>query len=113
MGTLNRPLSAQVQFEQPVQEPSAIGGIANLAGTFLADQPKPREPSESSLKFERNQQLNVQLVKDLEVAKALRVQGNNRGADKAERKAMLNYSLGGGDLGDSNTQALISTYTGV
>jgi len=47
MGTLNKPLSADIGFEQPVATPSIAGGLAGIASSLIASQPKPKGPSAS------------------------------------------------------------------
>ena len=115
MSTLNPTLQQGVRYDQPVETPSAVGAVAGLLefGLKAAAAAAPQKEPASSASLKREQARKASLTEGLSKASALREQGQFDKADRLERQTKADYSLSGGDLGSSDTKALITTITGL
>jgi len=108
-GPLAPTLGGNIRTEEAIAEPSALSGIASLASLIPA---APKPSSDASVKFDRDRGLLGTYLTELDTAAQLREQGNSSGADNAERRAGLKFSLAGGDLADTGVQAAVTNLTG-
>lgn len=87
--TLAPKVSSGVAFEQPVAEPSALAGVANLAGMFASAAPKPTKgPSQADI-LGQNKSL---FYSELQKGRALVEQGKPDQGNRVIRGAYRNFT---------------------
>jgi len=88
MTSLAPKLQSGIGFEQPVQQPSLMGGVADLTGMFLSGGPKAKEPSTSDiLAADKSMFYN-----DLQKGRALIEQGKGQQGNSTIQRAYRNFS---------------------
>lgn len=87
--TLAPKVSSGIAFEQPVTEPSALAGVANLAGMFAQAVPKPTKgPSQADV-LGQNKSL---FYSELQKGRALVEQGKPDQGNRVIRGAYRNFT---------------------
>lgn len=113
MATFSPQLGGGIGYEQPIESPSLLGGIASLVGTGLSTVRTQGQSGGVSAKDAYDRELSQNFADGLMKAEALRAQGKSREADVMIRSVKTNYYKAGGDLGSADAKAAIESITGV
>jgi len=105
----NPILQSQVSVEQPVEQPSLLGAVADAASSVLRISQRGGGSSGDSTES----QLNSALVDGLMQAQRMREQGDPDGARAMERNVRINFARQGGNFASEATQDLVTSVTGM
>lgn len=101
-------LSAEVQYERPVEMPSMASAMADLGSSFLKAFTSERQAASSASRIDPN--LSV-FKKGLDRVEAIRQEKGEAAALIAERQLASNFAMAGIDLG-TDYKAVYETSTG-